>query len=157
MKTQLSTTSPSKRRYVADMQDAEMVKRIRQSEVELRDRNTVLRGIKPNVGCYSCCVCRLLNLCIRISLLCGRHLLKSLRNLRKLAKPGVSRRRQLHLQASDFLIYLCPCLYSCTTDSKMQPRKARKPRNYRSRRVLMHYLTQDITIQSSSSRHLLLL
>ncbi|KAF8735231.1 hypothetical protein AX14_002435 [Amanita brunnescens Koide BX004] len=48
VKTQPSTTSPSKRRYVADVQDAEVVKRIRQGEVELRDRNTVLRGIKPN-------------------------------------------------------------------------------------------------------------
>ncbi|KAF8626247.1 hypothetical protein AX15_004926 [Amanita polypyramis BW_CC] len=47
-KAQPSTTSPSKRRYVTDFQDAEVVKRIKQSEVELRDRNTVLRGIKPN-------------------------------------------------------------------------------------------------------------
>ncbi|KAM6500993.1 RNA polymerase II-associated protein [Amanita muscaria] len=42
------TTSPSKRRYITDSQDAEVVKRIKQSEVELRDRNSVLRGIKPN-------------------------------------------------------------------------------------------------------------
>ncbi|KAF8551779.1 CDC73-domain-containing protein [Imleria badia] len=41
-------TSPSKRRYVADAQDMEVVKRIKQNEVELRDRNTVLRGTKPN-------------------------------------------------------------------------------------------------------------
>ncbi|THH21489.1 hypothetical protein EW146_g112 [Bondarzewia mesenterica] len=40
--------SPSKRRYVPDVQDLEVVKKIRQNEVELRDRNTVLRGIKPN-------------------------------------------------------------------------------------------------------------
>jgi len=40
--------SPSKRRYVADAQDVEVVKRIKQNEVELRDRNTVLRGTKPN-------------------------------------------------------------------------------------------------------------
>ncbi|KAH7884842.1 RNA pol II accessory factor, Cdc73 family-domain-containing protein [Phlebopus sp. FC_14] len=43
-----ATTSPTKRRYVTDAQDAEVVKRIKQNEVELRDRNTVLRGIKPN-------------------------------------------------------------------------------------------------------------
>ncbi|KIK93036.1 hypothetical protein PAXRUDRAFT_829392 [Paxillus rubicundulus Ve08.2h10] len=43
-----TTISPSKRRYVADAQDIEVVKRIKQNEVELRDRNTVLRGIKPN-------------------------------------------------------------------------------------------------------------
>lgn len=42
------TSSPSKRRYVADPQDAEVVKRIKQNEVELRDPNTVLRGVKPN-------------------------------------------------------------------------------------------------------------
>ncbi|KAG6860504.1 hypothetical protein C0995_010490 [Termitomyces sp. Mi166 len=42
------TSSPSKRRYVADMHDVEVVKKIKQSEVELRDRNTVLRGTKPN-------------------------------------------------------------------------------------------------------------
>ncbi|GLB35615.1 putative RNA polymerase II-associated protein [Lyophyllum shimeji] len=42
------TTTPTKRRYVADTHDVEVVKKIRQSEVELRDRNTVLRGIKPN-------------------------------------------------------------------------------------------------------------
>ena len=44
------STSPSKRRYVADAHDMEVVKRIKQNEVELRDRNTILRGIKPNVG-----------------------------------------------------------------------------------------------------------
>ncbi|KAF9481350.1 RNA polymerase II-associated protein [Pholiota conissans] len=42
------TATPSKRRYIADAHDAEVVKKIRQNEVELRDRNTVLRGIKPN-------------------------------------------------------------------------------------------------------------
>ncbi|PCH38531.1 RNA polymerase II-associated protein [Wolfiporia cocos MD-104 SS10] len=41
-------SSPSKRRYVADSTDIEIVKKIRQSEVELQDRNTVLRGTKPN-------------------------------------------------------------------------------------------------------------
>ncbi|KAG0701083.1 RNA pol II accessory factor, Cdc73 family-domain-containing protein [Suillus ampliporus] len=40
--------TPSKRRYVADQQDVEVVKRIKQNEIELRDRNTVLRGTKPN-------------------------------------------------------------------------------------------------------------
>ncbi|KAI5982806.1 RNA pol II accessory factor, Cdc73 family-domain-containing protein [Pisolithus albus] len=40
--------SPSKRRYVPDSHDLEVVKRIRVDEVELRDRNTVLRGVKPN-------------------------------------------------------------------------------------------------------------
>ncbi|KAF8063554.1 RNA polymerase II-associated protein [Lyophyllum atratum] len=43
-----ASSSPSKRRYVADPQDVEVVKKIKQNEVELRDRNTVLRGIKPN-------------------------------------------------------------------------------------------------------------
>ncbi|EIN07888.1 RNA polymerase II-associated protein [Punctularia strigosozonata HHB-11173 SS5] len=40
--------SPAKRRYVADAQDVEIVKKIRANEIELRDRTTVLRGIKPN-------------------------------------------------------------------------------------------------------------
>lgn len=44
------TSSPSKRRYVADTQDIDVVKKIKQNEVELRDRNTVLRGTKPNVS-----------------------------------------------------------------------------------------------------------
>ena len=43
------TASPPKRRYVPDATDVEVVKKIRQGEVELRDRNTVLRGIKNNV------------------------------------------------------------------------------------------------------------
>jgi parafibromin len=43
------TASPSKRRYVPDPADVEVVKKIRQGEVELRDRNTVLRGVKNNV------------------------------------------------------------------------------------------------------------
>ena len=43
------TTTPLKRRYVADVHDVEVVKKIRQNEVELRDRNTVLRGTKTNV------------------------------------------------------------------------------------------------------------
>lgn len=44
------TSSPLKRRYVADVADVEIVKKIKQNEIELQDRNTVLRGIKPNVG-----------------------------------------------------------------------------------------------------------
>lgn len=35
---------------MADPKDTEVVKRIKQNEVELRDRNTVLRGVKPNVS-----------------------------------------------------------------------------------------------------------
>ena len=35
-----------------DSADVEVVKKIRQSEVELRDHNTVLRGIKNNVTFY---------------------------------------------------------------------------------------------------------
>ena len=46
------TSSPPKRRYVPDTADVEVVKKIRLSEVELRDRNTVLRGIKNNVIFY---------------------------------------------------------------------------------------------------------
>ncbi|OCH86204.1 CDC73-domain-containing protein [Obba rivulosa] len=42
------TSSPLKRRYVADTTDVEIVKKIKQSEIELKDRNAVLRGIKPN-------------------------------------------------------------------------------------------------------------
>ncbi|KAJ2927111.1 hypothetical protein H1R20_g10011, partial [Candolleomyces eurysporus] len=40
--------SPVKRRYVPDAADVEVVKRIKENEIELRDRNTVIRGIKPN-------------------------------------------------------------------------------------------------------------
>ncbi|KAI0062129.1 RNA polymerase II accessory factor [Artomyces pyxidatus] len=38
----------TKRRYVPDAADVEAVKKIKQGEVELRDRTTVLRGVKPN-------------------------------------------------------------------------------------------------------------
>jgi parafibromin len=41
--------SPSKRRYVPDTTDIDTVKKLKREEVELRDRTTVLRGIKPNV------------------------------------------------------------------------------------------------------------
>ena len=43
------TTTPLKRRYVADVHDVEVVKKIKQNEVKLRDRNTVLSGTKINV------------------------------------------------------------------------------------------------------------
>ena len=43
------TSSPSKRRHIPDAHDLEIVKKIKQNEVELQDRNTVLRGTKPNV------------------------------------------------------------------------------------------------------------
>ncbi|KAH6919192.1 RNA polymerase II accessory factor [Coprinopsis sp. MPI-PUGE-AT-0042] len=43
-----STSSPAKRRYVPDSADLEVVKRIKESEVELKDRTTALRGIKAN-------------------------------------------------------------------------------------------------------------
>ncbi|KAF9528251.1 RNA pol II accessory factor, Cdc73 family-domain-containing protein [Crepidotus variabilis] len=42
------TSSPTKRRYIADAHDLEVVKKIRLNEVELKDRNAVLRGTKPN-------------------------------------------------------------------------------------------------------------
>jgi parafibromin len=45
----IAPTSSQKRRYIPDAADAEAVKKIKQQEVELRDRNTVLRGSKPNV------------------------------------------------------------------------------------------------------------
>lgn len=41
--------SPTKRRYLPDAADADIVKKIKSAEVELRDRTTVLRGVKPNV------------------------------------------------------------------------------------------------------------
>ncbi|ETW76983.1 hypothetical protein HETIRDRAFT_454417 [Heterobasidion irregulare TC 32-1] len=44
-----STTSPAKQRYVADAHGLEIVKKIRQGEVELRDRTIVLCDIKANV------------------------------------------------------------------------------------------------------------
>ena len=43
------TTTPLKRRHVADVHDVEVVKKIKQNEVKLRDRNTVLSGTKINV------------------------------------------------------------------------------------------------------------
>ncbi|KAI0081472.1 CDC73-domain-containing protein [Panus rudis PR-1116 ss-1] len=43
-----STTSPTKRRYVADTADIAVVKKIKANEIELRDRRTVLRGEKVN-------------------------------------------------------------------------------------------------------------
>ncbi|KAG7088640.1 hypothetical protein E1B28_012612 [Marasmius oreades] len=42
------TTSPTKRRYIPDSHDAEVVKKIKLQEVELRDKNSVLRGVKAN-------------------------------------------------------------------------------------------------------------
>ncbi|KAG8821457.1 accessory factor associated with RNA polymerase II [Serendipita sp. 400] len=42
------TSSPQKKRYVPDTNDVDAVKRIKQKEVELRDRNTVLRGSKQS-------------------------------------------------------------------------------------------------------------
>jgi parafibromin len=52
-----TNSSPSKRRYVPDASDVEVVKKIRQGEVELRDHNTVLRGIKSNVCIYFLIIC----------------------------------------------------------------------------------------------------
>ncbi|KAJ8699221.1 accessory factor associated with RNA polymerase II [Pleurotus ostreatus] len=43
-----ANSSPSKRKYVPDTADTEAVKKIKQNEIELQDRNSVLRGIKPN-------------------------------------------------------------------------------------------------------------
>ena len=98
---QPSTTSPLKRRYVADSQDAEIVKRIKQSEVELRDRNTVLRGIKPNVGCRIYRATDRRKLLTRTSRLCEQLLLKSSRDLKKQVNLGAFQHRLLSPQASD--------------------------------------------------------
>jgi len=43
------TTTPLKRRYVADVHGVEVVNKIKQNSVELRDWNTVLCGAKANV------------------------------------------------------------------------------------------------------------
>ncbi|KAF5388611.1 hypothetical protein D9757_004641 [Collybiopsis confluens] len=40
--------SPVKRKYVPDTADMDSIKKIRVHEIELRDRNTVLRGVKKN-------------------------------------------------------------------------------------------------------------
>ena len=40
---------PLKRHYVADLHDVEVAKKIKQNEVELRDQNMVLHGMKANV------------------------------------------------------------------------------------------------------------
>ncbi|KII89442.1 hypothetical protein PLICRDRAFT_109795 [Plicaturopsis crispa FD-325 SS-3] len=42
------SASPTKRRYIADAADVEVVKKIKANEIELRDRTTVLHGVKPN-------------------------------------------------------------------------------------------------------------
>ncbi|ETW76968.1 hypothetical protein HETIRDRAFT_328191 [Heterobasidion irregulare TC 32-1] len=44
-----STTSPAKWRYVADAHGLEIVKKIRQGKVELRDHTIFLCGIKANI------------------------------------------------------------------------------------------------------------
>jgi len=80
-RAEVPTTSPSKRRLVADPHDLEIVKKMRQNEVELHDRNTVLRGIKSNVS-VGLAIVRfvhngLCSSCSRISQLCGRHTEKS--------------------------------------------------------------------------------
>jgi hypothetical protein len=60
-----------KRKYKTDANDAEVVKRIRQSEIELQDRNTVLRGSKPNVCSYpSCEVVLIIDLVLALELQC---------------------------------------------------------------------------------------
>ncbi|KAJ4485843.1 RNA polymerase II accessory factor cdc73 family protein [Lentinula aciculospora] len=43
-----ATGSPQKRKYIVDTVDIDSVKKIRMQEIELRDRNSVLRGIKMN-------------------------------------------------------------------------------------------------------------
>jgi len=43
-----ASSATTKRKYVTDVHDLEIVKRIRLNEIELQDRNTVLRGTKPN-------------------------------------------------------------------------------------------------------------
>ncbi|EKM56121.1 uncharacterized protein PHACADRAFT_145235 [Phanerochaete carnosa HHB-10118-sp] len=43
-----SQASPTKRKHMPDLADVEVVKKIKLGEIELRDRNTVLHGVKPN-------------------------------------------------------------------------------------------------------------
>jgi parafibromin len=45
-----ASSSPTKRRYVPDTQDIDVVKRMKLNEVELTDRNTVLRGVKQSAS-----------------------------------------------------------------------------------------------------------
>ena len=75
-----SGSSPGKRRHVSDPHDLEIVKKIRQNEVELVDRNSVLRGVKPNVGCYyPACLffSKKVSFLLRISRLCALRMVKS--------------------------------------------------------------------------------
>ncbi|PVG02189.1 CDC73-domain-containing protein [Serendipita vermifera] len=43
-----ASSSPTKKRYVPDAHDVDVVKRMKLNEVELTDRNTVLRGVKQS-------------------------------------------------------------------------------------------------------------
>jgi len=53
IRPEASTSAPVKRKYVPDASDIEAVKKIRKTEIELRDRHSVLRGVKPNVRASS--------------------------------------------------------------------------------------------------------
>lgn len=75
-----ATSSPSKRRYQADAADAEVVKRIKLNEIELRDRNTVLRGVKPNVRVSSLCSHMYAHGTLRTSIASRMRSLRSLRS-----------------------------------------------------------------------------
>jgi len=48
--TQPTTATPQKRRYVPDVKDQDVVKKMKLNEIELRDRSSVLHGSKTNVS-----------------------------------------------------------------------------------------------------------
>jgi parafibromin len=99
------TPSPSKRRYVTDTQDVEIVKKIKQNEVELRDRNTVLRGVKPNVGPpFPSYICeKLKDRCMQNFSAIRNIYSEKLKKLKEASKPGAAPPTVTPAGMSDFI------------------------------------------------------
>jgi hypothetical protein len=113
-----------------------VVKKIKQNEIELRDRNTVLRGTKPNVrrpvlSLSSVYRPRLKFLEQNFSSIRTVYAEK-LKKLKDASKPGAAPPVSAPLQGSpsfsdlQFSSPSCYCLVRIQTDPKMQARKARE-------------------------------
>ena len=116
------TSSPSKRRYVPDAADVEVVKKFHQSEVELCDRNTILCGIKNVIFYVLSYGITHANTLVELSSVRNTYVTK-LKDLKVAKKTGAA--APVATQLSGIHYYHCKqsLIVSSLPDSKLQARK----------------------------------
>lgn len=121
-----SSSSATKRPYVPDASDKAVVKKIKAAEIELRDRNSVLRGVKPSV-CPAAPVDNILRLTFIIQNFSSVRTVyaETLKKMREPAKGGAPATSGSTPGASRVMLTFSSLLSSAQTRRCLQESKVR--------------------------------